>query len=65
MQFRNRNPDSWTLESEIQLEESVIPLKGWNSKSLAKDPESSTWKLEYTTWNPESKTVLNSLTKGR
>ena len=65
MQFRDRNPDSWTLESEIQLEESVIPLKGWNSKSLAKDPESSTWKLESTTWNPESKTVLNSLTKGR
>ena len=37
---------SWALESEIQLKESGIPL---------------TKNLESTTWNPESKNVLDSL----
>ena len=28
---------------------------------LTKNLESSTWNLQYTAWNPESKTVLDSL----
>ena len=38
----------------------------WNTVSrqypLKNEPESSNWNLEIMTWNPESKTVLDSLT---
>ena len=48
------NPESWALESGIQLKESGIPL--------TKNPESSTLNPKSTARNPESKTVLDSLT---
>ena len=52
--FCLRNPESWALESGIQLKESGIPL--------TKNPESSTLNPKSTARNPESKTVLDSLT---
>ena len=50
---------SWALESGIQLKESGILLTieiQWQRL------ESSTWNPESTARNPESKTVLDSLT---
>ena len=36
----------------------------WNPSSIAKIPESISWKfLESEVWNPDSKTVLDSLTQ--
>ena len=51
------NPKCWTLESGI-------PLANWNpeSKFYWQRLELSTWNLESTLWNPQSKTVLDSLT---
>ena len=40
------NPESWVLESGVQLKESGLPL--------AINPES-------VTWNPESQTIVDSL----
>ena len=60
------NPESWALETGIQLQESGIPLTIGirNPSSTEKDVESSTWNPEPTNLNPESKTVLDSLTWG-
>ena len=51
------NPESWVLESGIQLKESGIPQIFWirNPISIDKRLESSNWKLESTVWNPESR----------
>ena len=63
-----RNPESsGALESEIQLKESGTPLtieiqnttstdKDWNPLPRIRNPRA---------WNPESKTLLNSLTRGK
>ena len=58
------NPESWALESGIQVWESGIPLtiRIRNPSSTEKDLESSKWNPESTAWNPESKSVLDSLT---
>ena len=57
------NLESWALESGIQLQESGIPMTVGiqNPSSTEKDLESSNWNPEYMAWNPESKTVLDSL----
>ena len=51
------NPESWVLESGIQLKESGIPQIFCirNPISIDKRLESSNWKLESTVWNPESR----------
>jgi len=53
------NHEPGVLESGIQLKESRIPLTIGiqNPSSFDKDPES-------TAWDPESKTILNFLTRG-
>ena len=52
------NPESWALESGIQLKESRIPLTiGIQNLSPLK---SSSWNTQSTAWNPESKTALDS-----
>ena len=48
------NPKSWATESRIQLKESGIP----KLNLLTKNPESRAY-------NPQSKTVLNLLTKAK
>ena len=63
--FRNletfclRNPGLQALESGIQLKEFTIPLTTGirDQSATGKNPESNTW-------NPESKTVLDTLTWG-
>ena len=57
--FRFWNPESWTLESEIQLKESgLLPTIGVrNTIPLTENSESRAW-------NPESQNVLDSLTYG-
>ena len=59
-----RNPESWAWESGIQPKKSRIPLTIGirNPSSTEKDLESSNWTPESTARNPESKTVLDSLT---
>ena len=61
-----RIPESWALESGLQLKESGIPLtiRIQNPSSTDKETESSTWNPESKAWNPESKTVLDSVTWG-
>ena len=64
-----QNPGAWKfllVESGIQLKESEIPLTIGirNPSSTEKDLEPSTWNLESEAWNPESMTVLDSLTWG-
>ena len=63
-----RNPCSNDKKSGIQSLESGIrnPYKDLNpeSKFHWHRLESSTWNSESTAWNPESKTVLDSLTWG-
>ena len=58
------NPESWALESRIQLKESIIlPAIGiWIQVPLTRNPESRVFNSESTTWNPQSKTVLDYLT---
>ena len=51
------NPESWALESGIQLKESGIPLTIGIRNPSSTDKES-------VTWNPEFKNVLDSLTSG-
>ena len=58
------NPESWlSVESEIQLKESGIPLTIGirNPSSTDKNPESSPWSPESVAWNRQSKTFLDSL----
>ena len=56
----------WALESGIQLKESEIPLTIGIQIQVPptknRDP-CSNWNPESTAWNPESKTVFDSLTK--
>ena len=53
------NPESWTLESGIQLKDSgiLLAIGVRNTIPLTENPES-------TAWNPESRNVLDSLTYG-
>ena len=63
-----------TIGSRIQvpLTKSPAPIPGiWNPPCGIQNPSSTdkvpcthTWNLESTVWNPESKTVLDSLTSG-
>ena len=63
-----------TLESGIlgfglRYSAQRIPSSDWNPQStihvpLARNPESSSWRPQSTAWNPESKTVLDYLTRG-
>ena len=55
--FCLRNPESWTLKTEIlnSARESGIHVP------VTKNPESSTLNPESTVWSPESKTFLDSL----
>ena len=57
---------SLLVESKIQLRESRNPTKGWNLDSKFHRQKSRIEYLEseFTVWNPESKTVLNSHTQG-
>ena len=60
-----RNPESWALESGIQLKESGILLKigNQNPSSTDKDVNPLPGNPESTAWNPERKTFLDSLTR--
>ena len=63
------NPESekrLLVGSRIRLKESGIPLtiEIQNPSSTNKRLNYSTWNLKSTAWNPESKTVLDSLTWG-
>ena len=64
---RFRNP--WNFDCGIQNTGQGIrnPTKDWNSESRFhwQRLESSTWNQESTAWNPESNTVLDSLTWGK
>ena len=54
-----RNPgsqESGEVKSGIRNAAQGVP------NPLKNDPESSNWNLKIMTWNPESKTVLDSLT---
>ena len=55
------------MESGIQLKESAVLLKivMQNPRSTDKDWNPVPENPESTAWNPESKTVLNSLTWGK
>ena len=57
------NLESWAVESGMQLKESGIPLTIaiQNQSSTDKDWNPVSGNLESTAWNPESKTVLDSL----
>ena len=59
-----QDPGLWNPEHSSKNPKSVF--KDWNaeSKFLSQRLECSTWNLESPAWNPESKTVLDSLTKG-
>ena len=57
---RNLNPESWALEVQNTAQE--IRNSTYNWILLKKYQESSTWNLESTAWNPDSKSVLDSLT---
>ena len=65
--FRNpekfclRNPEPWALESAVQLKESEILQRNGIQNPSCTDKD---WNLESTAWNPESKTVLDSLIWG-
>ena len=63
--FCLQNQESWALESGIQLKESGIHrrLVSGIQVSWTKNPESSTGSQESTAWNPESKTLLDFLTR--
>ena len=56
------NPESWALESGVQLKESRMPLtiRTENRQRL----KWSTCNPESMTWNPESQTIVDSLTWG-
>ena len=58
------NPESWTLESGIQLKESGIPINTGiqNPSSRDKDWNPVPEIRKSTAWNQESKTVFDSLT---
>ena len=60
------NPESWALESGIQLKESRILLKIriQNSSSTDTDLNPVPGNPESSSWNPESKTVLDPLIWG-
>ena len=58
------NPGLWNPEYNSKNPESFQRLKSGIQVPLRKNPESSTWNLESTAWNPESKRVLDSLTLG-
>ena len=71
--FCLKNPEKFcSLNTELFLgfgtrnvaQESRNPTKDWNpeSKFRCHRLESSTWNPEFAGWNPESKTVLDSLT---
>ena len=57
-------PEPGVLESGVQLEESatLITIGIQNTSSTDKYWNPNTWNPESTVWNPESKTVLDSLT---
>ena len=61
---RIRNPGLWNPEYRVQRIRNLT--NDWNpqSKFQWQKLKSSTWNPESTGWNPESKTVLDSLTKG-
>jgi len=54
------NPESWALESGIQLKDSGIHqrLESGTQFPLTKNPK-------FSSWNPESKTVLDILTESK
>ena len=61
--------ESGILGFGIQYSAQRIPSSDWNPQStihvpLARNPESSSWRPQSTAWNPESKTVLDYLTRG-
>ena len=60
------NPESWALESGVQLKESGIPLAIGieNPSSTDKDWNRVPVILESVTWNPESQFIVDSLTWG-
>jgi len=55
-------PESWALESSIQLKEFLLAIGIHNPRSIARNPESSSWSPKSTAWKRESKTVLDYLT---
>ena len=61
-----RNLEFWSLESVIQLKESGILLTVGIKVSSTSNPKSSAW-MEFgsTLWNPESRTALDHLTRGK
>ena len=66
---RLRIPESWKLflwnsESCVLESGSHLRLESEIQVPLTKNPESSCWNLESTAWNPESRTVLDSLIWG-
>ena len=67
--FCLQTPESGILGFGIQYSAQRIPSSDWNPQStihvpLARNPESSSWRPQSTAWNPESKTVLDYLTRG-
>ena len=60
------NPESWALESGVQLKESGIPLAIGieNPSSIDKDWNRVPVYPESVTWNLESQTIVDSLTWG-
>ena len=61
--------ESGILGFGIKYSAQRIPSSDWNPQStihvpLAKNPESSSWRPQSTAWNPESKIVLDYLTRG-
>lgn len=55
------------MESGTQLKIQIPLTIKWNPESLGssdKEPESGTWNLESTAWNPESQAVLDSFVWG-
>ena len=63
----NLEPGLWNPEYSQRNPESHNGLKPGIQVPLTKDPESSTWNLESTAWNPVQfiKTVLDWLTWGK
>ena len=61
---RIRNPGLWNPEYRVQRIRKLT--NDWNpqSKFQWQKLKSSSWNPESTAWSPESKTVLDSLTKG-
>ena len=62
--FRLRNLESWALEYGVKPVQGIWnPSNEWNPESTFHWQRlgSSTWYPQFTTWNPESNTVLDSL----